>query len=74
MEHGLTLGDLAETVHTYPTYAGLARKVANAYADTRLAGGFMRSAVKWFLGYRPRDGGPGAGPARVASEETGGAH
>ena len=25
MEHGLTLDDLAATIHTYPTYAGMAQ-------------------------------------------------
>ena len=34
MEHGLTLRDIAETIHPYPTYAGLARRLANEYLAT----------------------------------------
>lgn len=36
MTHGLTLGDLASTVHPYPTRSELLFKVASAYNRTRL--------------------------------------
>jgi hypothetical protein len=54
MENGLTLGDIASTTHTYPTYAGMARKLANQFAATRLEGGLVQTALKWFLGIKPR--------------------
>ncbi|MDR3633293.1 MAG: FAD-dependent oxidoreductase [Isosphaeraceae bacterium] len=76
MEHGLTLADIARTVHTYPTYAGLARKVANQYSATRLGGGFVQSALKWFLGYRPRPdaAGEAARMTQAATTEEGSGH
>jgi len=54
MEHGLTLADIAETVHPYPTYAGLARDLADQYAAIKHESGFLRSAVRFFHGYQPR--------------------
>jgi pyruvate/2-oxoglutarate dehydrogenase complex dihydrolipoamide dehydrogenase (E3) component len=54
MEHGLTLQDIAETVHTYPTYAGLARRLANQFLATRLDTSFVRKALRWFYGYQIR--------------------
>ncbi len=59
MEHGLTLNDLATTVHTYPTNAALARKLANQFVATRLEGGFVQTALRWLLGFRPRTGADG---------------
>lgn len=56
MEHGIALGDLAATVHIYPTYTGLARSLANQFAATRLEGGFVRRALRWFYGFDPRGG------------------
>ncbi|MBX6313302.1 MAG: FAD-dependent oxidoreductase, partial [Isosphaeraceae bacterium] len=54
MEHGLTLDDIRETVHPYPTYAGVARKLANQFAAARLEKGFVQTALKWFYGFAPR--------------------
>lgn len=67
MEHGLTLSDIANTVHTYPTYSGLARKLANQFAATRLEGGLVQTALRLFYGFRPRSGadGPPADAAEV---------
>src|SRR5213078_4472636 len=62
IEHGLTLKDIAETVHTYPTYAGLARRLAN-----RLDTGFVRKALRWFYGYQPRTGTDGGSPGPEAA-------
>lgn len=54
MENGLTLNDLAQTAHAYPTYAGLVRKLAVAFGATRLEHGFFQTALRWFYGYEPR--------------------
>ena len=53
MEHGLTLHDIAGTVHIYPTYSGIARKLANQFAATRLEKGYVRTALRWFHGFEP---------------------
>jgi hypothetical protein len=78
MEHGLTLTDIANTVHTYPTHAGLARKLANQFAATRLERGLVQSALRLFYGFRPRTGtdGPSAGEpeARAQAEPVGHSH
>lgn len=54
MEHGLTLGQLAEVVHVYPTVAGLVRKLGNQFNATRLEGTLARQALRWFYGFEPR--------------------
>lgn len=55
MENGLTLGDIAATTHTFPTYSGIARKIANQFTATRSEGGLVQTALKWFLGLnKPR--------------------
>ncbi len=68
MAHGLTLGDLAETVHPYPTHAGLARKIANQFSATRLDGGFVRSALRLFYGFTPRQAGADHTPVAAEPE------
>jgi pyruvate/2-oxoglutarate dehydrogenase complex dihydrolipoamide dehydrogenase (E3) component len=62
MEHGLSLTDIATTVHTYPTYAGMARKLANQFTATKLEWGLVQTALRWFRGFRPRTG-PNGGPS-----------
>jgi hypothetical protein len=51
MDRGLSLSQLADSVHPSPSYAGLAGLVASRFrADrqrTRLAGNVLR----WFYGY-----------------------
>lgn len=74
MEHGLTLADIAQTVHTYPTYAGMARKLANQFQANRLEGGFMQSALKWVLGYRPRSHAAGEPPRARQADQHGDDH
>lgn len=54
IEHGLTLNDLAGTVHTYPTYSGLARNLAVQFSATRLERGYVQRALRWFYGFEPR--------------------
>jgi pyruvate/2-oxoglutarate dehydrogenase complex dihydrolipoamide dehydrogenase (E3) component len=70
IEHGLTLNDLASTVHTYPTYSGLVRKLANQFTATRLEGGLVQTALRLFYGFRPRAGtdGPSASPSESPGE------
>lgn len=53
IEHDLGLADLAETVQAYPTVAGVVRRLANQHAATRLEKGFVRTALRWFLGFQP---------------------
>lgn len=53
MQHGLTLADLAETVHPYPTYVGIARKLANQYMATKLEKGSVQTALRWVYGFKP---------------------
>jgi pyruvate/2-oxoglutarate dehydrogenase complex dihydrolipoamide dehydrogenase (E3) component len=54
MEHGLTLPDIASTVHPFPTYAGMAQKLANQFTASRGERGFLQTALKWFRGFTPR--------------------
>lgn len=56
MEHGLTLADIGETVHIYPSYAGVARKLANQFMAAKLEKGYVRKALRWFYGYQPEGG------------------
>jgi hypothetical protein len=58
MEQGLTLKDIAETVHIEPTYARLSFRLSNDYLATRLDSGFLHRAIRWFYGYQPRPGDP----------------
>ena len=61
IEHGLTLTDLANTVHPYPSYSGVARKLANQFLAHRLEKGYVQTALRWFYGFKSRgDGGPTA--------------
>ncbi len=56
MEHGLSLGDVAGTVHPYPTYGAMARKLGNQFLATRLEKGYVQTALRWFYGYQPKAG------------------
>jgi pyruvate/2-oxoglutarate dehydrogenase complex dihydrolipoamide dehydrogenase (E3) component len=57
MEHGLTLADLSNIVHTYPTYSGLARALANQFQATKLEKGYVQTALRWLYGFRAKDEG-----------------
>jgi pyruvate/2-oxoglutarate dehydrogenase complex dihydrolipoamide dehydrogenase (E3) component len=54
MENGLTLTDLMNTVHTYPSYATLVRRLALQYGATRLEKGYVQTALRWLYGFDPR--------------------
>ena len=66
MEHGLSLHQLANTAHPYPTHAGLARALASRFAATRLEGGLTRAALRLLYGFEPP-----SGPARIDGEPSG---
>lgn len=53
MEQGIPLGQLANVVHIYPTVASAIRKVANAFAASRLEKPVVRTALRWIYGYDP---------------------
>ncbi|HEV3166219.1 MAG TPA: FAD-dependent oxidoreductase [Isosphaeraceae bacterium] len=76
MEHNLTLSDIMGTVHTYPTYAGVARKLANQFGASRLEKGYVRTALRWFFGFEPKnaDGAQPAPPTNVNAEPVGHDH
>jgi pyruvate/2-oxoglutarate dehydrogenase complex dihydrolipoamide dehydrogenase (E3) component len=54
MDHGLTLHDVAQTAHSYPSYSGLVRRLAVEFGSMRLERGFMQTALRWFYGFEPR--------------------
>jgi pyruvate/2-oxoglutarate dehydrogenase complex dihydrolipoamide dehydrogenase (E3) component len=56
MERGLTLGDLMEVVHSYPTYGGIVHRLALAHGATRLEQGLVRAALRWVYGFESRTG------------------
>src|SRR5262249_30199357 len=62
MQHGLTLRDVAETIHTYPTSAGLIHRLAGEFVAGRPETSFVRQAPRWFHGYHA--------PARDAHAAT----
>lgn len=55
MEQGLTLHHLLNTIHAYPTHAGLVRALATKFASTRLEHGLTRAALRLVYGYEPPD-------------------
>lgn len=77
-EQGLSLADIAAAVHTYPTYAGLARNLANQFSGNRFDSGVVKTALRWFRGFKPRGEGGGAvaetAPARAGAAGHGDGH
>jgi pyruvate/2-oxoglutarate dehydrogenase complex dihydrolipoamide dehydrogenase (E3) component len=66
MEHGLTLQHIAETFHTYPTYASVVRRLASEFAAARSETSLVHKALRWFRGYQHRSGSDDGGPASAA--------
>jgi pyruvate/2-oxoglutarate dehydrogenase complex dihydrolipoamide dehydrogenase (E3) component len=62
IEHSVTLQEIADTVHIYPTYSGLAQRIAHEFHAARHQNSFVRKAVRWIHGY--------GDPSRTASEEN----
>ncbi|WP_169976579.1 dihydrolipoyl dehydrogenase family protein [Tautonia rosea] len=56
MDQGLTLHQLLNTIHPYPTHAGLVRALATRFASTRLEHGLTRAALRIVYGYEPASG------------------
>ena len=48
--HGIGLGKIASTIHTYPTQAEAIRKLGDAYNRTRLTP-FLRTAFRKWLAW-----------------------
>jgi pyruvate/2-oxoglutarate dehydrogenase complex dihydrolipoamide dehydrogenase (E3) component len=65
MEQGLTLHHLLNTIHPYPTHAGIVRALATRFASTRLEHGLTRAALRLVYGYRPEP--PAISTARAES-------
>jgi pyruvate/2-oxoglutarate dehydrogenase complex dihydrolipoamide dehydrogenase (E3) component len=78
MENRLTLRDILNTIHTYPTYAGLARALAVQFGAARLEKRFVQRALRWFYGFEPRtnssDSAPAPAPAQADTAAHAGAH
>ena len=53
IDQGMTLGDLAEIVHPYPTLLSGIRTLTNQFNATKLESGLVRGALKWIYGFRP---------------------
>jgi pyruvate/2-oxoglutarate dehydrogenase complex dihydrolipoamide dehydrogenase (E3) component len=66
-EHGLSLADIGAAVHTYPTYAGLARNLANQFNATRPESGVVKT-LRWFRGFKPRGESAGVSAAPIAPQ------
>jgi pyruvate/2-oxoglutarate dehydrogenase complex dihydrolipoamide dehydrogenase (E3) component len=47
--HGVGLGQIARTIHTYPTQAEAIRRIGDAYNRTRLTPGVRRLFERWLL-------------------------
>ncbi|MEW4567952.1 FAD-dependent oxidoreductase [Tautonia sp. JC769] len=62
MEQDLTLNHLLNTIHPYPTHAGLVRALATQFASTRLENGLARAALRLVYGYEPPATLAGSGP------------
>jgi pyruvate/2-oxoglutarate dehydrogenase complex dihydrolipoamide dehydrogenase (E3) component len=72
LENGLSLGDIAAAAPIYPTYAAVARHLANQHRAARLGSGYIRTALKLFYGFIPRlaagNGATAAEPDAPAAE------
>jgi pyruvate/2-oxoglutarate dehydrogenase complex dihydrolipoamide dehydrogenase (E3) component len=65
IEKGLSLRDLAAATPIYPTYAAVARQLAEQHLATRRESGFLGKALRLFYGFAPRvatDNGAAAQP------------
>jgi pyruvate/2-oxoglutarate dehydrogenase complex dihydrolipoamide dehydrogenase (E3) component len=70
-EGGIGLSDIASAMPVYPSYASVARHLANQFQETRLLGrGYIQTALKLFYGFVPRVSG-GNGPASAQTDASG---
>jgi hypothetical protein len=65
MKNGLTLANIADTIHAYPTYALGNRQAADAWYTKKLTPGLI-GALRFFFRYR----GTGASPSTLDRLET----
>lgn len=72
LEHGLTLTEIAQTPHPFPSYAGLAQDLAHQFAVTQLERGYVRTALRWIFGFQTEPSTPSAPGSR--SEEPARTH
>jgi pyruvate/2-oxoglutarate dehydrogenase complex dihydrolipoamide dehydrogenase (E3) component len=71
MQSGLSLQHFAETIPPYPTYAGLAHRLAEEFELKRHDASLVHKALRWFHGYLARsavDG--GTAPEAPANEHA----
>jgi pyruvate/2-oxoglutarate dehydrogenase complex dihydrolipoamide dehydrogenase (E3) component len=54
MKANLSLGDLADSVPIYPSYAAVVRHLASQHRAARLESGYVQTALKLFYGFIPR--------------------
>jgi pyruvate/2-oxoglutarate dehydrogenase complex dihydrolipoamide dehydrogenase (E3) component len=70
LENGLGLGDMVSAMPVYPSYASVARHLANQFQESRLLGkGYIQTALKLFYGFVPRAAGTN-GPANPETESA----
>ena len=68
---GLSLQHVAETIHPYPTYADLARRLAEEFEARRLDTSLVHKALRWFHGYQARSAADGGtAPEAPANEHA----
>jgi len=76
LEGGIGLSEMAQAMPAYPSYASVARHLANQFQESRLLGrGYIQTALKLFYGFVPRisgsngsSGGPIEAPAQAEPE------
>jgi pyruvate/2-oxoglutarate dehydrogenase complex dihydrolipoamide dehydrogenase (E3) component len=54
LKKGLGLNDIAAAVPVYPTYAGVAHRLASQFREGRLGNNYVKSALRLFYGFIPR--------------------
>ena len=69
MQSGLSLQDIAQTFHPYPTYAGLVAQLADEFKARRLDTSLVHKALRWFHGYQARSAADGGTVPEAAGNE-----
>jgi len=67
IEGGIGLNEIAAAAPVYPSYASVARRLANQFQENRLLGrGYIQTALRLFYGFMPRGSGGNGAPAERA--------
>ncbi|MGO9467541.1 MAG: FAD-dependent oxidoreductase [Isosphaeraceae bacterium] len=76
LESGIGLSDIAAAMPVYPSYAAVARHLANQFQESRLLGrGYIQTALRLFYGFIPRVSASNGSPAaRTEAPEEAEAH